>query len=222
MDDQKPANRLPVIIIQIVIFLAIGAFLGYQFQKREMADPKVRMAVAHEALVKGDDSTAFRLYSGLAEAGNARAQYWLGDMYEFGYGVKKDPAEALSWMQKAADQGLATAQGRLGEMYFTGHETVQDFTAARKWFQKAASQGNAVAERRLGQMEEGGLGGAADPIQAYVLYEKAILAGDGYAVRLRDDLVKRLTPEQVTEAQALAKKEIEKAKSAKPTTDAKK
>jgi len=210
MEDDNRAKRIPIMIVQLVVLLAIGAFFGYQFQKQELKDPKVRLEVAQEALAKGDDETAFKLYSGLAQAGNARAQYWLADMYEFGYGVPKDIPEALNWMKKAADQGLATAQGRLGEIYFAGNETIQDFKAAREWLQKAADQKNAVAQRRLGQMEEQGLGAPADPVRAYALYEQAILDGDGYAVRLRDDLLKRLSPAQVTEAQALAKTLSEK------------
>jgi TPR repeat protein len=209
-NNNNRARRLPGLIVQVLVFLAIGAFLGYQYQKRELKDPNVKLAVAHEALVEGDDAAALKLYGSLANAGNVRAQYQLGDMYEFGYGVPKDPAEAITWFRKAADQGLAVAQGRLGEIYFAGNEAVQDFKAAREWLQKAADQKNAVAQRRLGQMEESGLGGPANVVRAYALYETAILNGDGYAVRLRDDLLKRLSPAQVTEAQALAKTMSEK------------
>lgn len=209
-NNNNRARRLPGLIVQVLVFLAIGAFLGYQYQKRELKDPNVKLAVAHEALVEGDDTAALKLYGSLANAGNARAQYQLGDMYEFGYGVPKDAAEAISWFRKAADQGLAVAQGRLGEIYFAGTESVQDFKAAREWLQKAADQKNAVAQRRLGQMEEGGLGGPENVVRAYALYETAILNGDGYAQRLRNELVKRLSPAQVTEAQALAKTMTEK------------
>lgn len=212
--DDNTRRRLPILAIQILVFLAIGAFLGYQYQKRELKDPNVKLAVAHEALVEGDDAAALKLYGSLADAGNARAQYQLGDMYEFGYGVPKDPKEAISWFRKAADQGLGVAQARLGELYFAGNKTVQDFKAAREWLQKAADQRIAVAERRLGQMEEQAFGGPRNVVRAYALYQQAILDGDGYAQRLRDDLVKRLSPDQRTEAQALAKKMSE----SKPAT----
>jgi uncharacterized protein len=206
MSDNKSSQRFSVLIVQLLVCLGAGIFIGYLFQKHELKDPKVKLEVAHEALANGDDATAFKLFDGLAEAGNARAQYWLADMYEYGYGVKKDIPEAIKWMEKAAKQGLATAQGRLGEIYFAGQETVQDFKAARTWLQKAADAHNAVAERRLAQMEEEGLGGPEDKVRAYVLYEQAILDGDGYATRLRDKLLKHMSPAQVAEAQALAKK----------------
>lgn len=211
MSDSKASQRFSILVIQLLVCLGAGIFIGYLFQKRELQDPKVKLEVAHEALATGDDATAFKLFSSLANAGNARAQYWLADMYEYGYGVPKDIPEAMGWMEKAANQGLATAQGRLGEIYFAGQETVQDFKAARLWLQKAADQRNAVAERRLAQMKDQVLGGPPDPVGAYVLYEQAILDGDGYSVRLRDDLLKRMTPAQVADAQALAQK-LDKAK----------
>lgn len=216
--DDNTRRRLPILFIQILVFLSVGAYFGYQYQKRELKDPNVKLAVAHEALAEGDDATALKLYGSLAEAGNAHAQYQLGDMYQFGFGVPKDTAESISWFRKAADQGLGVAQARLGEIYFTGDATVQDFKAAREWLQKAADQHIAVAERRLGQMEDEGLGGPKNPIRAYALYEQAILDGDGYAQRLRDALVQRLSPDQVTEAQALAKKMTEARPATKSTS----
>ena len=205
MNDNKTTPRYLILILQLVVFLGAGLFLGYMYQKQELKDPKVKLAVAQEALADGDDAEAVKLFNSLAEDGDARAQYWLGDMYEYGYGVKKDIPTAISWMEKAANQGLATAQARLGELYFVGEEAPQDFDAARRWLQKAADQNNAVAERRLGQMMEQGFGGTKDLVQAYVLYQRAILDGDAYSETLRDDLVKRMTPAEVTEAQEKAK-----------------
>lgn len=206
MDTTTANKRLMAAVIQVAVFLAIGAFLGYQFQRQAMKDPKMRLEVAQQALSEGDDATAFKLFSQLADSGNARAQYWLADMYEYGYGVKKDIAKAIPWMEKAAGQGLATAQARLGAIYLAGQEAPQDFAKARTWLQKAADQHSAVAERRLGQMKDHGLGGAQDLIGAYVLYEQAILDGDGYATELRDTLVKRMSPAQISEAQTLVEK----------------
>jgi TPR repeat protein len=44
-----------------------------------------------------------------AEAGDADAQYTLGELYRNGQGVEQDFKEALKWYQKAADQGYAAA-----------------------------------------------------------------------------------------------------------------
>ncbi|MBQ3347187.1 MAG: SEL1-like repeat protein, partial [Synergistaceae bacterium] len=49
-------------------------------------------------------------------AGHANAQYTLGHMYRFGYGVNKDLQKARYWYQQAADQGNATARVQLEDM----------------------------------------------------------------------------------------------------------
>jgi hypothetical protein len=56
---------------------------------------------------------ALRLYQNSANQGYAPAQYNLGLLYEFGYGVKQDKAEARKWYQKAATQGVKEAKDRL-------------------------------------------------------------------------------------------------------------
>jgi hypothetical protein len=56
---------------------------------------------------------ALRLYQKSANQGYAPAQYNLGLLYEFGYGVKQDKAEARRWYQKAAAQGVKEAKDRL-------------------------------------------------------------------------------------------------------------
>ena len=45
----------------------------------------------------------------LAEKGNAEAQYYLGSMYDLGYGVEKSEEEAVAWMKKSAEQGYQEA-----------------------------------------------------------------------------------------------------------------
>ena len=52
-----------------------------------------------------------------AEAGDAWAQFNLGNMYSEGEGVPKDSAEAVNWYRKAAEQGDAMALGT--EIYRT-------------------------------------------------------------------------------------------------------
>lgn len=81
-----------------------------------------------------------------AEAGNADAQYNLGEMYESGDGVPKDSAKAVEWYQKAAAQGNAGAQSLLGVMYAFGEGVPKDSAKAVEWYQKAAAQGDTKAQ----------------------------------------------------------------------------
>ena len=52
-----------------------------------------------------------------AEAGDAKAQFDIGSMYETGSGVKQDYAEAAKWYRKAAERGDARAQYNLCLLY---------------------------------------------------------------------------------------------------------
>jgi TPR repeat protein len=66
---------------------------------------------------RGDYATALRLFRPPADQGDARAQFALGWMYQYGKGVPLDYAAAIKWYRLAADQGLAGAQAFLGGMY---------------------------------------------------------------------------------------------------------
>ena len=51
----------------------------------------------------GDFATALKEWKPLAEAGDVDAQYNLGIMYDNGYGVPQDYAEAVKWYRLAAE-----------------------------------------------------------------------------------------------------------------------
>ena len=57
------------------------------------------------AAQRGDFATAMREWRPLAEAGNAVAQYNLGQMYANGEGVPEDYVQAYAWHNLAAAQG---------------------------------------------------------------------------------------------------------------------
>ena len=51
-----------------------------------------------------------------AEQGNAKAQYNVGLMYDKGWGVPKNDAEAVKWYRMAAEQGNELAKYYLEEL----------------------------------------------------------------------------------------------------------
>jgi len=57
------------------------------------------------AYVKKDYETAHRLWLPLGEQENSRAQFFMGFMYDFGFGVQKDDKETVKWYRLAAEQG---------------------------------------------------------------------------------------------------------------------
>ena len=78
-----------------------------------------------------------------AEAGDAKAQWSLGQIYEYGrfeygQGVEPDNREAINWYRKAAEQNYPPAQADLGEMYRDGKGLENDHKQAIKWFTKSS------------------------------------------------------------------------------------
>ena len=155
----------------------------------------------YEAQKRGDFATAMRHYRPLAEQGNAAAQLNVGALFHNGQGVPQSYAEALKWYRKAAEQGHAIAQSNLGVMYDEGRGVPQDYTEAAQWFYRAAEQGNTTAQRRLGVRFEDGRGVPQNYSQAYIWYSLAAAGGEQGALNSRDSSAKRLTPEQLRDAQ---------------------
>lgn len=108
-----------------------------------------------EAFNRKDYATALREWRPLAKQGEAEAQYALGVLHEYGYGVPQDYGQARQWYEKAAAQGHRNAQHNLGVLYANGRGTRQDHVLAYKWFDIAASFGdNAAAMLRDGLIEQ--------------------------------------------------------------------
>ena len=98
-------------------------------------------------------TVAARYWQHHAAAGDAEAQYQLGQHYAFGAGVPLDPDAARAWYSKAARQEHARAQTALGLLAQHGQQkpyTVSD--EARYWWEKAAAQSETNAQNWLGQI----------------------------------------------------------------------
>jgi len=97
----------------------------------------------YEAYLRGDYSTALRVFRQHADQGEAEAQNILGIMYDQGQGVTQDYTEGTRWYRKAAEQGNTNAQYNLGIMYDNGRGVTQDYVQAHMWFNLAAAKGGA-------------------------------------------------------------------------------
>ncbi len=106
---------------------------------------------------------------------------------------------------KSAQNGDHDAQVRLGLMYDKGEGVSQDYHEAFKWFTKAAEQGNARAQLNLGIMYNSGEGVEEDYVEAYKWAILAVAYGDPLAVKFRNALSQKMSPQQIAEAQSLAK-----------------
>ena len=110
-----------------------------------------------------------------AEQGDAEAQSAMGLLYSNGRGVPQDSAEAVRLWRLAAEQGAAHAQHKLGLSYYDGDGVPQDYLQAHMWLNLSASR-----------------------ITGDYRYREEV-------VRRRDDVAARMTPEQIAEAQRIAR-----------------
>jgi TPR repeat protein len=141
----------------------------------------------------------------LADTGDALSQFKVGLIYYGGQGVPRDYLAALNWFKKAALQNNPLAQYNVGYMYAKGEGTPQDYMEAAKWYRKAAEQGNQLAQYDLGYMYEKGQGVVADEVQALMWYNLASIQGEAKAKMARDRVTVWMKPEQIAEAQRLAR-----------------
>ena len=163
--------------------------------------------------IRDNYAESVKWYKLAAEAGDAEAQFCLGLMYYDGRGVEQDYAEAAKWYRLAAEAGIAGAQCRLGVMYDFGKEddVPQNRTEALKWYCLAAEAGMEAAQFNLGDMYANGVAGVVphDNRLAYMWYNIAAAQGkkaiSAVAEGRRVKLAKHMTPEQITEAESMAK-----------------
>ncbi len=95
---------------------------------------------ANAAYARGDFLGAVRLLTPLALHGNAKAQAFLGFMYENGYGAPQAYVAAADLYVQAAISGNPFGQVMLGLMYDKGHGVPQDFVLAYKWLNLGAAR----------------------------------------------------------------------------------
>ena len=89
----------------------------------------------------GEFASSINEFKKLSELGDASAQYYLGQSYIYGLGVKKDYTKAVQYLELSAEQGFTYAQFDLGRMYYNGDGLDQDFVYAFMWWEIANING---------------------------------------------------------------------------------
>jgi TPR repeat protein len=90
-------------------------------------------------------------------------------------------------------------------MYRNGRGLKQSDVEAVKWFRKAADTGDANAQWRLGDLYRLGQGVPQDFVLAHMWFNLSAAKGEQNAIVLRELVSKHMTPEQIAEAQKLAR-----------------
>jgi TPR repeat protein len=99
-------------------------------------------------------------FKALAAEGDVVAMYYTGILYDRGYGVPIDHAEAAKWFEKAAARGDSLSAYHLGKMLETGKGVAKDPVAAHMWLSLSAASApnerdSAYTKREIRKLERG-------------------------------------------------------------------
>ena len=150
----------------------------------------------------GDYAGAIAQWRPLAEAGNADAQFNLGQAYKLGRGVPANAATAQSWYQKAARQGHEQAQVNVGLLLYNNGRRQE----ALPWIRKAVELGDPRAQYILGTELFNGDLVAKDWPRAYALMLRAADGGVPPAADNLKSMERFIPPDQRRQGVALAQR----------------
>ena len=151
--------------------------------------------------------TAFQLLKPLAERGNSRAQFVIGDLCVFEAGISCNTKSGIRWLTASAAKGNSDAQDDLGTLYYEGSVGVsQNYTSSLRWLRASAVQGNSKAQELLSSMYRYGLGVQKSNVHAYMWLSVVLAHGDAGVDTVNDSLETEMTPAQIAKAKALALK----------------
>ena len=112
--------------------------------------------------------------------------------------------EAMLELIPAARSGNADAEELIGVMYAMGLGVVRDDIRAFEWYLRSAMKGHPGAQSGVGWYYEIGRGmPAPDLIRAYMWYVLSAIGGDPDAAISQEEVVKKMSPEQIEKAHIL-------------------
>lgn len=126
-----------------------------------------------DAWQAGNYPAAVAEWRPLALAGDADAQFNLGQAYKLGRGVPADLVQAEAWYRRAAKQGHLQAEDNLGLVLFTANRRQE----AMPFILASAARGEPRAQYVLGTAHFNGDLAAEDWPRAYALTKRASDAG---------------------------------------------
>lgn len=120
-----------------------------------------------------DIPAAIRLLSEAAIAGDSKAAWFLGQIYDRGLQIRKNSGEAAKWYRIAAEQHYPDAEASLGLLYVNGDGVEQDYVQALKWLGLGAEHGQVDAIYNLGVSYLRGWGVERKPQLAVKFFQRA-------------------------------------------------
>ena len=168
-----------------------------------------------DAWERGDYKTAVDRWRGPAVAGNADAQFNLGQAYKLGRGVPADLNQAEQWYRKAAVQGHPQAEDNYGLALFQNGKRAE----AVPWLEKSANRGEPRAQFVLGTMYFNGDGVTRDWVHAYALMVRSSQSGLPQAATALAQMDKYVSLQERQQGLSLARTYEENANRPRPPVD---
>lgn len=152
------------------------------------------------------DTARFATVAKLAEINDPAAEYELARMYAQGDAAPQNTAESRRWLERSAQHGNVEAQYELALALKEGRGVVQDYERAVKWLHTAAEKGHGPAQFELGMLYRSGTGLPPNNSKAYTWLNLAAAQGIAGAAPARDAVLRLLSPADIVEAQAVARR----------------
>lgn len=154
---------------------------------------------------RGEKAAAIRLGHFIA-TGETPQYETLEDAAAFVSTAARDGDQAaMAWLLAQAEAGLSMAQAELGGMFYEGIGVERDLALAAKYLTSAAEQGDLRAQAQLALLFAQGEGVEQDYVRAHMWANLAAAAGYAPALKSRDVFAQLMTPEQIAQAQELAR-----------------
>ena len=153
----------------------------------------------------GDTAEAVDWFRKAATSRYAPAEFQMGQLFDFGFGVVQSDREALAWYRRAAEHGHVSAQRAVGDFYQKGRAVPADPSEAARWYRRAADGDDIRAQYQLGQLYFDGTGVTRDYAAAYLWFSLAasqapLIDNRKGLLELRNIAAARMTPDAVAEA----------------------
>lgn len=135
----KKLLTIVLFFLSLVNSVSANNLKNIKFKKQYKQGSKYNAVINYEDDYKNKPNFVnISWFEKIAIQGNADAQFVLGIMYEFGFGVNQDFIIATNWYEKAAIQDDILAQYVIGEMYQHGDGVKQDYLKALDWFNRGS------------------------------------------------------------------------------------
>lgn len=180
-----------------LVVAMMGLTAGLMAPAPAMADVKAGV----DAWGRGEYKKAVEIWRVDAKAGDADAQFNIGQAYRLGRGVPVDLPMAEGWFRKAAMQGHVEAITNFGLTLFDEGKRAE----ALPWLEKSAARGEPRAQMVLGTMLFNGDGVPKDWPRAYALLVRSSASGLPRAAQVQAQMDDYIPLEQRQQGLAMAR-----------------